>query len=269
MRQGFTLVELLVVVTIIVVLLAMLTPAIDRAIYQAEIAVCMTNKHALSLAVTSYAWNFKRSYPYRPGVFAWPTWPGNVQRGVPRYDDRPTYRPYFSLNATLNCPLIPRVDIDGADDDSNAFSTYNLWFGFYYRRVDDGNVPPEKGMFRLGDRWEWYDKDRDYRLQSNLLAATRYFRQNNGDIYSTSHPGDTYYTYVLQNELSAGFKFSLARWDSTSPDRGPIDVTAVFDDCSATRYDRVLPLDDERMARAPQYSDGGSFLANHEFVPKR
>src|ERR1041385_4605737 len=62
---AFTLIELLVVVTIIVLLLALLTPAIDKAIYQAELTACGTRLRTLANGVTTYAANYKRSYPDR------------------------------------------------------------------------------------------------------------------------------------------------------------------------------------------------------------
>src|ERR1041385_7156002 len=65
--RAFTLIELLIVVTVIVVLLALLTPALDRAIYQAELTVCASRLHATGVAVTSYASQYRRTYPYRPG----------------------------------------------------------------------------------------------------------------------------------------------------------------------------------------------------------
>jgi prepilin-type N-terminal cleavage/methylation domain-containing protein len=52
---GFTIVELLVVITIIVVLLALLMPGLDRAIYQAELAVCGSRLKSLGAAVSTYA----------------------------------------------------------------------------------------------------------------------------------------------------------------------------------------------------------------------
>src|SRR5687767_12600186 len=66
--KAFSLVELLVVVTIITVLMALLAPAMDQAIYQAELAVCGANQRTTAGAVTLYAAGNKRSYPYRPGV---------------------------------------------------------------------------------------------------------------------------------------------------------------------------------------------------------
>ena len=42
-KIAFTLVELLVVITIIVILLVLLAPAMDRAIYQADLLACATN----------------------------------------------------------------------------------------------------------------------------------------------------------------------------------------------------------------------------------
>jgi prepilin-type N-terminal cleavage/methylation domain-containing protein len=64
-RFGFTLVELLVVVTIIVLLLALLAPALDRAIYQAELAVCGSQMRSLSGASLLYAMGQRRAYPGR------------------------------------------------------------------------------------------------------------------------------------------------------------------------------------------------------------
>src|SRR5688500_13745385 len=68
MTRGFTIVELLVVITIIVILLALLMPGMDRAIYQAELAVCAAKLDAVSSGTTLYALNHRRAYPYRPCV---------------------------------------------------------------------------------------------------------------------------------------------------------------------------------------------------------
>ena len=76
---GFTLVELLVVITIIVLLLALLAPALDRAISQAESALCMTNEAQLSRATSMYSLDFKGKVVYvtggRPQGGAGGNWP--------------------------------------------------------------------------------------------------------------------------------------------------------------------------------------------------
>ena len=62
-RGGFSLVELLVVVTIIVVLLALLTPALDTAIREAELAVCSSNQRSIGQALQMYLGDSRRYYP--------------------------------------------------------------------------------------------------------------------------------------------------------------------------------------------------------------
>lgn len=61
-------IELLVVVTIIVVLVALLTPALDRAIYSAEMAVCTSPQHMLATTAITYAMGQERYCPPMPNV---------------------------------------------------------------------------------------------------------------------------------------------------------------------------------------------------------
>jgi prepilin-type N-terminal cleavage/methylation domain-containing protein len=62
-RRAFTLVELLVVVTIVVILLAPLTPALDRAMSAAEAARCGANLKGAGMALHLYLHDHRRTYP--------------------------------------------------------------------------------------------------------------------------------------------------------------------------------------------------------------
>lgn len=57
-RQAFTLVELLVVISIIALLIAILLPALKKARDQAKKTVCQANQHSLMLAWMEYAVDF-------------------------------------------------------------------------------------------------------------------------------------------------------------------------------------------------------------------
>ena len=62
--KAFTLVELLVVVSIIALLIAILLPSLKKARYQAKNVVCMSNLHAIGVACGSYAADGRRNvYP--------------------------------------------------------------------------------------------------------------------------------------------------------------------------------------------------------------
>jgi Tfp pilus assembly protein PilE len=61
--RAFTVVELLAVVTIIIVLLALLSPAMDRAMEMTYRAICASNLHTTSIGLTHYALDQKYQLP--------------------------------------------------------------------------------------------------------------------------------------------------------------------------------------------------------------
>ena len=76
--RAFTLVELLVVVAVITVLLAMLTPAMDSAVYTAEKVRCLSNQRTLVHGCIVYATDNRAHWPYwpnnqEPSAYDWRT----------------------------------------------------------------------------------------------------------------------------------------------------------------------------------------------------
>lgn len=64
MRKAFTLVELLVVITIIAILAAVAFPVLARASRRARSTECMSNLHQIGGAITAYADDWDQRYPW-------------------------------------------------------------------------------------------------------------------------------------------------------------------------------------------------------------
>ena len=125
-RRGFTLVELLTVITVLAVLIAMLLPAVSRAKEAAERVVCASNERQLCIATIAYT-NDNRLY--LPGtIFNWKNLGnrdtsdfqscGQNRISLLWEDDNRTifppgvlvYRGYITSPKLLWCPSITRPD---------------------------------------------------------------------------------------------------------------------------------------------------------------
>lgn len=149
-NKAFTLVELLVVISLISLLMALILPAIGQARYQAKVATCAAQLKGMGHAVTAYAVDFRMRYPtaapppdeanlaghnwfYTVWDRSW-TWSGQGQSILPaplagyRYNLRPVYREYLggSLNTHARCPLASPLYHD-VDMDTFHMSNYMLY----------------------------------------------------------------------------------------------------------------------------------------------
>jgi len=234
-NRGFTLIELLVVVAMLVVLLALLMPAMDQAIYQAELAVCGGNLRGLGQGMAAYVFDHKRYYPPRYSTQG----EGRSMKlsgGETNRDNiRPVLRPYIPLNKLLVDPLCSRkVDLEKTEQFSQVYASYGLWFGW---RITDET----RGMSRLGDRFSY--KGTGFNVWAADLDVIRF-----GGFIQTSHPDDRgLLTPDIQQDTvpnvgvyAPGVAMTYSIWmDKGLRARGRLDRNVLFDDQSVSRYAKV------------------------------
>jgi competence protein ComGC len=253
-RMAFTLVEILVLITIIVLLLALLAPALDKAIYQAELAVCGANLRAVAGGASQYAFDHSRRYPYRQTIDD-----GDHIRpdylavnavgtaGAVSFDDRPILRNYIALNAMLNCPLSRAVNLEVDDPTRQTFvyTNYALWFGFRFGRTNN----PQPGMRKVGDRFAWGGNRFDVLADDSDSIDT-------GNWVGTAHPDQDglLSPEVWDHELNAPYYVTFSFWTNRNDaTRGPVDRNFAHQDNSVRRIND-LEIDDVRMVPVPDRS---------------
>ena len=111
LRAGFTLIELVVVISIILILAAMLLPVFERAVKCAEATSCLANVRHLALASQLYASDYDRGLP--PALLDLPDstkqncwdvlllpYVGNRQIYLCPADENPTAGPAYTNSVT-------------------------------------------------------------------------------------------------------------------------------------------------------------------------
>jgi type II secretory pathway pseudopilin PulG len=260
-RIAFTLVELLVVITIIIVLLALLAPGLDKAIYQARLAVCGANLRSLGWMATSYAQDNKRYYPERRITLRPMATLSTTQDATPgTVDDRVlsggrSLSDWVPLNKVLNDPQCEKIDVEGSLSGSELELPYHLWWSFRY--INNGSVT-EQGMYRLYGKFSYTPDPNNpsFRYTFDVLASDLEALNGSGPVSAasgsgtafTSHPDRDNVTYNLrlQDEAEPGgnatsTRYTYTKWmnRNTGRSRPPVDLNYVRSDMSVSRYDAV------------------------------
>jgi prepilin-type N-terminal cleavage/methylation domain-containing protein len=176
MRKAFTLVELLVVVAILALLIALLTPTLNKARYQTKLVLCKNQMSQMSFGILTYTNDYRGKFPDGAWGRRDPTSIGMIESGSGftraegDFDLRPAFRKYFgvqNLNEIMKCPVAARwwygdsfyTNIDSYN--MSAFNQCKSPYAFYFgqRAVNDSGAnvdhkwPRRKTMERVGQMW--------------------------------------------------------------------------------------------------------------------
>jgi prepilin-type N-terminal cleavage/methylation domain-containing protein len=136
-QNGFTIVELLVVISIIAALLAILIPGLGKARSMAKQMKCASNLHQIDIAMRLYLGDNKDTYPCAQDPLdpndpmLW-LWTGRGWRGF--------IAPYFDENIDVNNPSVLLCPADTPDPQYGATS-YEYSMAFYHspQQINDMN----------------------------------------------------------------------------------------------------------------------------------
>ena len=254
---GFTLVELMVVVAIISLLMAMIVPAVEQAMYEAKLARCLAQLDGIAVGAHTYAMSNKTWYPVPPAGRRIQHQPDELaQPGEPDKDLRRVLEGYIPLDLLL-CPLTGAIDLsyEANYPETHVYSPYALFFGREFKTTDGKDHPNgDGGLMRLGDRLGWHAASEGETWYFRVIASDLNDYLFTNKWVQTSHPdlNGRMENIVLQNGPLGDFSVTHSRWQLK---RRKIDLNFAFTDGSAHLY-RQAGKTDPRFKYSPTHSSG-------------
>lgn len=253
--RAFTLVELLVVISIIGLLVALLLPALSKARSEAMLTQCSARLKGVGLTLINYSNDFKGEYPYR-GINT--IAPNSAYRmeyiKMGAIDDRMLYKPYISLKQ-MQCPFSQPQSYDITTSTAlEGYFSYIIYAGLqlnygnsatnFYRVNDEPRYPTPLTAPTTTRRVRVLASDMDEVFRTPYASAF-------SRIMSHNDRGNTIPFYDIDNTF---YFFSF--YFTSSSSRGLIDKNQVLDDGSVLTCRDVTEVDPRYVEvwSTPRYS---------------